>query len=103
LTQELSLAGKLATDAKIVITGALQKNDMNIGGFSTGTGDMAARFVVTRDGAVRYDQVTTVHDEWESSFVGAIAIPTAQQRYPLIVQKLLGQLLEDAAFLQALK
>jgi hypothetical protein len=102
LKQELSLAGKLAADAQIHVSGALQKNDINAG-MSTATGDIAARFVVTRGGAVRYDQVKSIHDEWESSFVGAVAIPRAQERYPVIVQKLLAALYADPAFLQALK
>jgi hypothetical protein len=103
LKEELSMAGKLAADAQIEVKGALQKNDISAGGFSTNSGDIAARFVVTRGGQVRYDQVKSVHDEWESSFVGAVAIPRAQQRYPIIVQKLLAALYADPAFLAALK
>lgn len=102
LKQELSLAGKLAADADIEVTGALQKNDIDTA-IGTASGDIAARFVVTRGGTVRYDQVKTVRDEWESSFVGAVAIPRAQQRYPVMVQKLLAALYADPAFMQALK
>jgi hypothetical protein len=40
---------------------------------------------------------------WDSSFVGAIAIPRAQQQYPMIVQKLLATLWGDAKFLDSLK
>src|SRR5689334_9713357 len=88
LIEARSMAGKLAADAQVEVKGALQKNDISAGGFSTNSGDIEARFVVTRGGTVRYDQVKSVHDEWESSFVGAVAIPRAQQRYPVIVQKL---------------
>ena len=102
LKQELSMAGKLAPDAQIEVTGALQKNDISIP-ISTGTGDITARFIVTRGGAVRYDQVKSIHDQWDSSFVGAVAIPRAQEQYPLMVQKLLAALYADPAFLDALK
>jgi hypothetical protein len=102
LKQELSMAGKLAPDAQIEVTGALQKNDISIP-VSTGTGDIAARFVVTRSGTVRYDQLKSIHDTWDSSFVGAIAIPRAQEQYPIMVQKLLAELYADPAFVQALK
>lgn len=102
LKQELSMAGKLAPDAQIEVSGALQKNDISIP-ISTGTGDITARFIVTRGGAVRYDQVKSIHDQWESSFVGAIAIPRAQEQYPVMVQKLLAELYADPAFIQALK
>jgi hypothetical protein len=102
LKQELSLAGKLTPDAQIEVSGVLQKNDINIP-ISTGTGDISARFIVTRGGFVRYDQVKTIHDQWDSSFVGAVAIPRAQEEYPIMVQKLLAELYSDAAFTQALK
>jgi len=101
--QELSLAGKLAPDAQIEVTGALQRNDINAAGFGTATGDVEARFIVTRGGTVRYDQVKSIHDEWDSSFMGSVAIPRAQARYPVMVQKLLAALYADPAFLQALK
>lgn len=86
LRQDLELAGKLAADAKIEISGALQKNDIDIAGLGSGNGDLAARFVVTRAGEIRYDQVKSVHDVWDSSFVAAIAMPRAQARYPIMVQ-----------------
>ena len=102
LKQELSMAGKLAPDAQIEVSGALQKNDISIP-VSTGTGDITARFIVARGGTVRYDQVKTIHDQFDSSFVGAVAIPRAQEQYPIMVQKLLAELYADPAFIQALK
>ena len=102
IKQDLSLAGKLAPDAQIEVSGALQKNDIDVG-IGTGTGYLEARFVVTRAGTVRYDQVKSIHDEWESSFFAAVAIPRAQERYPIMMQKLLAALYEDPAFLDAQK
>jgi hypothetical protein len=103
LRQELSIAGKLAPDSTIEISGALQKNDIDVPALSSATGQIAARFVVTRAGQVRYDQVKAVTDTWESSFVGAVAIPRAVEHYSLLVQKLLGALFDDPAFVQALR
>jgi hypothetical protein len=103
LEQELSLAGKLSPDAQMEFSGALQKNDMSVPPVGSASGDLAARFVITRGGQTRYDQVKSIHDEWDSSFVGAIAIPRAQERYPIMVQKLLSELFTDPAFLQAVK
>ena len=68
-----------------------------------GVGTISARFVVKRDGAVRYDQVKTVRSEWDSSFAAAIAVPRATQQYPLVVQKLLGSLYSDPAFISAIR
>jgi hypothetical protein len=81
----------------------LQKNDVNIPAVGSGTGDLEARFIVKRAGETKYNQVKTIHDVWESSFVGAVAIPRAQARYPIIVQKLLAELYADPAFIEALK
>jgi len=103
LRQELSIAGKLAPDATLEISGALQKNDMNIPALGNGTGDIAARFVVKRGGEVRYDQIKSISDSWESSFAGPVAIPRAVEHYPILVQKLLSSLYADPAFAQALK
>jgi hypothetical protein len=103
LRQDLELAGKLAPDANIEISGALQKNDIDVRAVGSATGDLEARFVVKRAGETKYDQVKTIHDVWESSFVGAVAIPRAQARYPVMVQKLLAELYADPAFIEALK
>ena len=102
IKQELSLAGKLAPDAKLEISGMLMKNDINAD-IGTGHGNIEARFVIKKDGKVAYDQVKTANTEWESSFVGAIAIPKAQQEYSSLVKKLLVTLYADDAFLKALK
>jgi len=61
------------------------------------------RFVVKRSGDVRYDKVKTVKSEFPSSFAGAVAIPRAVQEYPIAIQKLLGALYGDRAFIDALK
>lgn len=103
IKQELSLAGKLKPDTDIEISGSLLKNDIDISGFSTGTGDIQARFVLKKGEQVRYDQIKTIHNEWESSFAGAVAVPRGQQQYPNLVQKLLATLYADRDFLAALK
>jgi len=47
--------------------------------------------------------VKTVRSEWDSSFAAAIAVPKATQQYPLVVQKLLGSLYSDPAFISAIR
>lgn len=100
---ELIMAGKMTPGANVEISGVLLKNNMNITGFSQGLGDIEARFVVKQNGQVRYDKIKSVHNEWESSFAGSIAIPRAVQEYPRLVQALLNALYADNDFLQALK
>lgn len=101
--QDLILAGELSPQSDLVITGTLLKNDLSAGSASTGEGDIEARFIVRKGNDVRYNQVKQAHTKWESSFVGAVAIPKAQQQYPVLVQKLLGQLYSDPAFMKALQ
>ena len=85
------------------ITGTLIRNNIDAGGFSTASGQMEARFVVKRGDQVRFDKVKSVTHQWESSFVGAVAIPAAANNYPIMVQKLIGQLVTDPDFVKALR
>jgi hypothetical protein len=102
IAQELALAGALSPSASVELDGVLLENNVDVG-IGTGVGTISARFVVKRDDAVRYDQVKTVRSEWDSSFAAAIAVPRATQQYPLIVQKLLGELYSDPAFVSAIR
>lgn len=102
IKQELSLSGKLSADTDMEISGVLLKNDINAA-IGTASGNIEAQFVLKKAGQKRYDQVKTVHHEWDSSFAAAIALPRAQLEYPNLVQKLLAALYADPAFLEALK
>lgn len=103
IKQELSLAKKLSPDATVEITGTLLKNDIDASGFTTGTADVEARFVVKRANVVNFDKVKSAHIEFPSSFAGAIAIPRAVQAYSDVVQKLLTTLYADPAFISAIR
>jgi hypothetical protein len=103
LRQELVLAGKLDPKSDTEIAGTLMKNDIAAAGINTNSGEIEARFVVRRAGAVRFDAVKRAESSWESSFVGGIAVPRAQQQYPVIVQQLLAKLLADPQFVAALQ
>lgn len=103
IKQELVLAGKWDPKSDLSISGTLLKNDIAAGGFSTNSGEIEARFVVMRGSERRYEATKRVEASWESSFVGAVAIPKAQQQYPMLVQKLLAQLYADPAFQAALR
>ena len=80
LRQELALAGKLDPKSEIEVSGVLIKNDIAAGGFSTNSGEIEARFLVRSGGQLRYEAVKRAELSWDSSFVGAIAIPKAQQQ-----------------------
>jgi hypothetical protein len=66
-----------------------------------GTAKISVRFSVENLGGVKFNKVITVNHEWESSFIGAIAIPNAQNNYPITVKKLISKLMLDKDFISA--
>ena len=70
---------------------------------SKGTSDLSARFVVHKDGKEVYNKVHKSHLEWESSFIGSIAIPNAINKYSESVQKLVSTFLLDKDFINSVK
>jgi hypothetical protein len=103
LRLELEQARLLNPASQVELTGILLKNELNAAGFSKADAMIEARFVVKRDGQVKFDKVITAKYEWESSFAGAVAIPRAVANYPATVQMLLTNLYSDAAFIAAMK
>lgn len=103
LRQELDLAGVFSTQSQIEVSGALVVNTINAAGISTNDGQIEAQFIVKRNGRVVYDQRKKADMKWESSFAGAVAIPLAMNNYPVLVQKLIGQLFADPEFVRAVK
>jgi len=101
--EEFKQAGKLSGRAPLIVSGTLQRNWIDLPGLGPGAGELQARFIVTQGGAVRYDQLKFIHEEWNSSFVGKEAIPRAQSHYPLMMQRLLASLYADPDFVTALK
>lgn len=103
LESELSKAGLLSDNSNKKISALIEKNDIDASGFSVAQGVISAKFTVTKDGQSIYQQTIDVQQEWESSFMGAIAIPNAAEQYPKLVQGLLKKLYSDKAFIAALK
>jgi hypothetical protein len=103
IKQELALAGKLKESADIEVSGVLLKNDIDVSGLSVGIGEIEARFIVKKNGISQYEAVKSVKTRFESSFMGAVAVPKGQQEYPNLVRALVGELLQDSLFVKALK
>lgn len=101
LRVELEAAGLYDPASNAVITGTLKQSQVDPA-MSTGTAKLAARFVVTRAGAVKYEKDLSVDDSWESSFIGATAIPLAAAKYEGLYRKLVAKLLADPGFRTAL-
>lgn len=103
ITQELTEARLLDPKSNVQITAVLIKNDISAAGFITASGEIEAKFIITNSGKVTFDKVIRATTEWDSNFLGAIAIPRAQQNYPSLVTVLMKQLYADRDFVAALK
>lgn len=101
LAAELGAAGLLDPKSGIVIEGQLT-DSMVDAAISTGRGRLAARIQVTRNGQGLFDKEVVAESSWESSFVGAIAIPAAINQYNALYKTLVGKLFDDADFKRAL-
>ena len=102
LAVELRGAGLLDPASKTVISGKLT-DSMADAASSQGKGSLGAQFTVMRDGRKVYDKELRVSSTWESSFVGAIAIPAAVNQYTTLYRTLIGKLLDDPDFRSAVK
>lgn len=100
IKQEFKMAGKFKKDSNISIYAILLENDINT---NVAFGEIEALIQVKKSGNVIYSKEHKIHLEWETSFAGAIAIPKAQQQYPIMVQKLLAQLYSDNKFIAAMQ
>ena len=98
---ELKTAGRWNPDAGLQISATLEQNHLDGGAIKTGSADIKAHFVITKDGQKVYDKSLSVQHQWDSSFIGAIAIPTAMQNYVTTVQLLLGKFFSDSDFISA--
>lgn len=102
MKQELMLAGRLSPQNGVEIRVTLLENTVDVG-VANGEARLSARFVVTRDGGARYDDIKSVQTQWPSSFAAYVAVPKAREEYPHAVQKLLGELYADPAFQRAIQ
>lgn len=101
LEAELRNANRYDGKSTTRISGVLLANQLDASGTRTGKASIRARFVVTRDGVVAYDKPLQADHQWESSFIGALAVPMAMENYVATLQKLIGLLVADPEFAEA--
>lgn len=102
LRAELAGAGLLDPGSPTVITGQLTRSATQAGS-SQGSAELGMRFQVARAGRRVYDKELVEQQEWESSFVGAIAIPLAMDQYTSLYRRLVARLLRDQDFADAVR
>ncbi|MCG6202130.1 hypothetical protein [Psychromonas antarctica] len=101
ITDELKLANVWSGVSDTVVSGELLENDIDISGFSIGTGIISVRFLVKKGDLLIFDKKITATHQFESSFMGNIAIPNGQMSYVDLVQNLVKALFSDPEFIQA--
>lgn len=101
LKAELHSAGLLDPQSDAVIEGQLTESKVDAA-IGTGTARLAARFQVRRAGGTVFDKEVSASDSWDSSFVGAIAVPRAVEHYGALYRSLVLELAKDADFRRAL-
>lgn len=102
LVTELQTSARYDASSDLQISGVLTRNELS-SGMSTGTASVGAEFALTRNNQVCFKKTLVADHKWDSSFIGAIAIPAAFDNYPTTVQKLLGQLFADPDFVAAVR
>lgn len=103
LQSEFEKAGLLSETSSKSVTAVVTENLIDTSGFSVANGKITATFKVLDSSRQIYEKTVTVSDEWESSFVGAIAIPRAAAAYPALAKELFNKLYSDKKFIAALK
>ncbi|HWD28309.1 MAG TPA: hypothetical protein VG387_14155 [Rhizomicrobium sp.] len=97
LAADLKGAGRLDANAPLTLSGVLTKREVD-STVGTGTASLAADFTLTKGGKTVFDKTLSVSDSWDSSFLGAVAIPDAVNHFTGLFGKLSLQLLSDPDF-----
>lgn len=103
LIQDLKDIAAFDAAAGTRIDATILKNDIDVSGFSTGTGRMDVEVTVTRNAKTSLKATYSASTTFDSSFAGAVAIPKGQAEYGNLVRTLLGKVYADPQFINALK
>ncbi len=102
LVDQLAPANLYRPVSEIQLRGELLENNLSAVA-SAGSAHITARFEILRNDKVVFNEVKSIEHNWDSSLVGAIAIPAAQKNYPIAVKKLVLALMSDPDFINAVK
>lgn len=97
LAADLRADGKLDDKSALAVSGILTGSDVS-SAIGTGTGSLAAKFSLKKEGKVVFEKDLSVSDQWDSSFIGAEAIPDAMNHYTALYDKIVLKLLTDTDF-----
>lgn len=94
VTENLMHAGFYSENSNISIKAKLLDNSLDTG-LSTGTALLSANFKIYDHDIEKFDRIFYIKHEWQSHFVGAIAIPLTIDNYVVAMQKLVDKFLLD--------
>jgi hypothetical protein len=97
LRTQLSASGRLDPTSALMISGVLVRNQVS-SGIGTGHAELAAEFTVIRGGIAIFRKTISARREWDSSFIGAAAIPAADIGYAGLYTMLIERLFDDPDF-----
>lgn len=98
---ELDKAGLLSNESATEISGTVTSLDVDAAS-GTGTGELTVHFLITRAGQTVYDKSLKIDKTWDSSFMGAVAIPAAAAGYQAMARDLIQKLVSDPDFIKAI-
>jgi len=96
---DLRAAGKLDPESSLELDGELTQSDAN--SMNAGNAVLAAKFVLHKADAAVFEKEISVDAQWDTSFVGAVAIPEAMNQYTALYDKLVAKLMSDPGFISA--
>jgi hypothetical protein len=102
IATQLKAAGRYDPQSSLSISGTLTRNQLTTG-IEHGRATIEAEFVVRRSGSEIFRRTMTVSAEWPGNFIGAVAIPVAEQHYSGLYPQLVEQLLTNPDFLAAVR
>jgi hypothetical protein len=98
---DLILAGRNSNDPDMRIAGVVIKNDVDASGINIGTGISEVEITFSNKSKVLLKKRFSQDHQWESSFVGAVAIPRAINEYGVMIEKLINRIFSDSEFMKA--
>lgn len=104
LQAQLTAAGRFDAKAPLSISGEITRSSASSGvGENSGLGILGATFVVKRGDAEVFHKEFAAEAHWNSSFIGAVAFPEAEQGYMGLYTDILVQLFRDPDFRKAVR
>jgi hypothetical protein len=97
--KEISIYDK---NSSIKLNLTILKNDIDVSGFSTGTGEMEIALRIVGPNGVLLEKNYYAVTQFDSAFGAIVAVPKGQSEYPKLVQKLLSTVYSDQQFINAI-